>query len=124
MCTLIFDLHCLLYCNIVDKSNHDIANYFGQDSKMKMSDQFIWCSMVNFEYSKTIVFKCNPNGRLFVCITENIVGKRETAPYQHFLLFLQSFLNLSLLKSFKLGIIQLTHSHTMTPLTPLGKQAF
>ena len=25
LCSLIFDLHCPLYYNIVDKSNHDIA---------------------------------------------------------------------------------------------------
>ena len=37
---------------------------------------------------------------------ENIVGKGETAGYQHFLLFLQCFQKVSYLGSLKVGILR------------------
>ena len=57
---------------------------------------------------------------------ENMMGKGENAGYQHFLRFRQCFQ-----KAFFSGVSKvslcgkgLTHSHTMTLLTTLGKKPF
>ena len=55
---------------------------------------------------------------------ENIVGKKEIARNEQFLLFTQCFLLNQKIVSQISNIYVLIHSHTMTPFDAPGKQAF
>ena len=68
------------------------------------NDNFLdWSKLKAFADDKTNV---NEKLKFVLGQVENIVGKRENAGYQHFLLFPQCFQKSSFPRSFKVGIVR------------------
>ena len=84
--------------------------------KKKKTLRHLNFSFSNLASSTTFITQTQVLPTLIIYVFENIVGKEENAGYQHFLIFLQCFQTMSLLRMVKtrdcVGRIEKPHGYT------------